>query len=241
MSNLRAKKVKALLEKFRIIASERLERLNNSFLQLEAQPDDKEAAATLVREIHTLKGEAKLMGFETVNLVAHKTEDLIFRARDQEFRVSEELSHTVLGGLDVVANLDVSQLCGPHVATINRFVPETIRTNDRPGVDHHTIPDRRVFVKHCIRKDRYVAAKFRTRQNADSRMDRTTVADLHLVADRRPRVYGNIGTDLGGIAHVRGRTHARGARAAYGTKMGYDPGKARVHIVNAYERNPVHK
>lgn len=105
MSDRRARKVQALLEKFRTVAKERLERLNNSFLTLESDPTDEQASSTLLREIHTLKGEAKLMGFQKVNIVAHKTEDLIFRARDQAYRASEELGQCVLSGLDLIEHL----------------------------------------------------------------------------------------------------------------------------------------
>ena len=79
MSDRRA----ALVEKFRTVAKERLERMNNAFVRLEKDPDDSETVSTLMREIHTLKGEAKLMGFADVNLISHKTEDLLLHAQER--------------------------------------------------------------------------------------------------------------------------------------------------------------
>jgi two-component system chemotaxis sensor kinase CheA/two-component system sensor histidine kinase and response regulator WspE len=105
MSEQRERKVQALVAKFHAIAAERLERLNNSFLTLESNPDDPQAESTLLREIHTLKGEAKLMGFPKVNVAAHRTEDLIFKAKQQRYRCSEELSQSILAGLDLIAAL----------------------------------------------------------------------------------------------------------------------------------------
>lgn len=105
MSDRRTRKVQALLEKFRTVAKERLERLNNAFLTLESAPEDEGASSTFLREIHTLKGEAKLMGFQKVNVVAHKTEDLVFRARDQKFHFSENLGQCILAGLDLIEQL----------------------------------------------------------------------------------------------------------------------------------------
>lgn len=101
----RERKVQALLAKFHAIATERLERLNNAFLTLETNPDDSGALSTLLREIHTLKGEAKLMGFQKVNIAAHRTEDLIFKAKELQFRGPEELGQCILAGLDLIAAL----------------------------------------------------------------------------------------------------------------------------------------
>ena len=113
MSAPRMKKVKALVAKFRSVTAERLERLGNSFVQLETDPNDGDAAASLVREIHTLKGEAKLMGFEQVNVVAHRTEDLIFRARDLAFVIPDSLGSAILAGLDLIAALMREDGAGP--------------------------------------------------------------------------------------------------------------------------------
>ena len=105
MSDRRTRKVQALLEKFRSVAKERLVRLNNAFLKLETNPEDQQASSVLLREIHTLKGEAKLMGFQKVNIVAHKTEDLIFSARDQGYQFSDEVAQSILSGLDLIEAL----------------------------------------------------------------------------------------------------------------------------------------
>ncbi|RAL20610.1 hypothetical protein DL240_16395 [Lujinxingia litoralis] len=67
----------ALIEKFRSVALERLERMNAVLVALERAPEDPDAVEELLREIHTLKGEAKMMGFADVNLVAHQTEHLL--------------------------------------------------------------------------------------------------------------------------------------------------------------------
>lgn len=120
MNSARSNKVKALVAKFKSVTTERLERLNNAFVVLETTPSDTEAAASLVREIHTLKGEAKLMGFEQVNVVAHRTEDLIFRARDAGFRFTEELSGGVLAGLDLIGALMSEQ--GASADDVQAFV-----------------------------------------------------------------------------------------------------------------------
>ncbi len=127
MSEHRAKKVKALLAKFRSVALERLERLNNSFLKLESQPADQQASSMILREIHTLKGEAKLMGFQKVNIVAHKTEDLIFHAKEQNFHFSERLGQSVLTGLDLIQSLMISESGATDEQALDAFLERADR------------------------------------------------------------------------------------------------------------------
>lgn len=95
----------ALVEKFQALTRERLERLNGAMLALERDPADSAAATALMREIHTLKGEAKLMGFADINLVAHRTEDLLIRALDQGFRFDAEVPDFVLKAFDLIGEL----------------------------------------------------------------------------------------------------------------------------------------
>ena len=43
---------------------------------------DNDAATLIHREVHTLTGESRAVGFTDVNLVCHKLEDLLEVARD---------------------------------------------------------------------------------------------------------------------------------------------------------------
>jgi chemotaxis protein histidine kinase CheA len=72
----------ALRAKFLSIGLERLGNLSSAFVELEARPDDEAVLAAIMREIHTLKGEAKLVGFGSVADVAHTTEDLLLFANE---------------------------------------------------------------------------------------------------------------------------------------------------------------
>jgi two-component system chemotaxis sensor kinase CheA len=94
-----------LVVKFRSVGLGRLERLNLAILHLERSPDSAEAAQEVLREIHTLKGEAKLVGLAEVSTAAHKTEDLILLAQAAGFRPGPEVQDLILAGLDVMAAL----------------------------------------------------------------------------------------------------------------------------------------
>ncbi|AKU92407.1 hybrid sensor histidine kinase/response regulator [Vulgatibacter incomptus] len=67
---------KKLLGKFREVTADRVERLEAALVAIEAS-NDAEAARELSRELHTLKGEARMMGFAGVSTLVHTAEELI--------------------------------------------------------------------------------------------------------------------------------------------------------------------
>lgn len=94
-----------LLIKFRDVTRSRIGRLMEGLHDLGGGDGDEAAVAALMREIHTVKGEAKMMGFEVMNLVAHHTENLLLAARDAGFQVSEDDRDKILYGCDLLAAL----------------------------------------------------------------------------------------------------------------------------------------
>ena len=93
-----------LVDKFRAVAIDRIETMNTLMVTLESDVDH-ETVDALQREIHTLKGEAKMMGFVDVNLVAHLTEHLILDSSARNFDVSAQLIGTIFEGLDILNSL----------------------------------------------------------------------------------------------------------------------------------------
>ncbi len=95
----------SLIEKFRSVALDRIEQMNVLLVGLEREPSDAEATEELLREIHTLKGEAKMMGFADVNLVAHQTEHLLILITERHFDVDQDAVDVVFEGFDIVRQL----------------------------------------------------------------------------------------------------------------------------------------
>ncbi|MEO7095797.1 MAG: Hpt domain-containing protein [Polyangiales bacterium] len=84
----------ALVNQFRTVAQERLQRIEAAWATVLVGVDD-EAANVLQREVHTLKGESRMLGFSDVNMVCHKLEDLLEVARLRGYAVSEDFDLTV--------------------------------------------------------------------------------------------------------------------------------------------------
>jgi chemotaxis protein histidine kinase CheA/CheY-like chemotaxis protein len=96
----------ALLAKFRDSTRTRVHKLSSSWARLlDGKGKDPESVAALMREIHTIKGESRLMGYATMNGVAHEVEVVLTRLRSADFHASAADSDLVLAGLDILADL----------------------------------------------------------------------------------------------------------------------------------------
>ncbi|MGM0554756.1 MAG: response regulator [Myxococcota bacterium] len=94
-----------LIEKFRSVALDRVEQMNVLLVSLEREPGDEESVEELLREIHTLKGEAKMMGFADINLVSHQTEHLLILITERNFDVSQSTVDVAFEGMDIIRQL----------------------------------------------------------------------------------------------------------------------------------------
>jgi two-component system, chemotaxis family, sensor kinase CheA len=93
-----------IIDRFRVVAVERVDRLEAGWNTLMATPD----AATIAnvqREIHTLKGEARVVGFADVDVICHRFEDLFALARERAFVVSDEFDLAATMALRFIAML----------------------------------------------------------------------------------------------------------------------------------------
>lgn len=95
--------LRELVEEFRRVALDRLARINVLWIELEREPDG--PADELLRELHTLKGEARMMGFPDVAVVAHHLEDLAGWARERRFVVPREVGDLVMAASDAATRL----------------------------------------------------------------------------------------------------------------------------------------
>jgi two-component system chemotaxis sensor kinase CheA/two-component system sensor histidine kinase and response regulator WspE len=66
-----------LLPRFRETTADRVEKISAALLELERGAATAEVGEELARELHTLKGEARMMGFVGISSVVHAAEDLL--------------------------------------------------------------------------------------------------------------------------------------------------------------------
>jgi two-component system chemotaxis sensor kinase CheA/two-component system sensor histidine kinase and response regulator WspE len=68
---------KKLLPKFRETTADRIEKIQGALLDLEKGTGGPDNVQELARELHTLKGESRIMGFVGISQVVHAAEDLL--------------------------------------------------------------------------------------------------------------------------------------------------------------------
>ncbi len=95
----------ALIEKFRVVALDRVEKMNLLMVQLERDLEDAAVIEELMREVHTLKGEANMMGFADINLVAHQVEHMLLAITTKGFESTRASNDLVFEGLDMMRQL----------------------------------------------------------------------------------------------------------------------------------------
>ncbi len=110
-----------LVAKFRQVSSERLAVLLDGIASLEAKPDNQELSDRVKRELHTLKGEAKMLRLTEVGNIAHFVEEILLTALDDGSlsRTQEKL----IEGLDLIAELIAESEAPPELLRrVNLFL-----------------------------------------------------------------------------------------------------------------------
>ncbi len=83
-------------------AEESLDKIDPLFIELEAKGYDKEMLNEIFRSMHTIKGAAGFLGFKNIVEVAHKSESILKRLRDQEIIMSTKLMDAILRSVDML-------------------------------------------------------------------------------------------------------------------------------------------
>lgn len=93
-----------LLGQFRELVVERLEKIGKNLMRLEGGPDP-EAGKAALRELHGLKGEARMMGFADINTLVHEMEELVRAAEKGGYALQPQSADALLVASDAVTVL----------------------------------------------------------------------------------------------------------------------------------------
>lgn len=93
-----------LLAQFRELVTERLAKIGKNLMALEAG-GDREAGKAALRELHGLKGEARMMGFAEINAVVHQMEELVRATEAVSYALQAGSVDALLASSDAVALL----------------------------------------------------------------------------------------------------------------------------------------
>ena len=87
-------------ETFREEAVELLNNLENSLLELETDPTNKEEIASVFRTMHTIKGSSAMFGFQHISGFTHRIENLMEYLREGKIRATKEFINLTLDARD---------------------------------------------------------------------------------------------------------------------------------------------
>ena len=68
--------LKEILNIYKVESEEIIQSFNDGFLELEKNPTDKSPLKKLFQLAHSLKGASRMIGFNSVQDIAHKLEDI---------------------------------------------------------------------------------------------------------------------------------------------------------------------
>ncbi|HHT9144789.1 MAG TPA: hybrid sensor histidine kinase/response regulator [Candidatus Wunengus sp. YC61] len=103
---------------------DRIQKINQAILAFEKDSSNLELLKEIMRDVHTLKGTARMMGFVDVVTLAHKVEDVFVKIKECGLQPTKRLYDVVFQSLDVLANMvelklkdakeimDVEKMCG---------------------------------------------------------------------------------------------------------------------------------
>lgn len=94
---------KSLLSKFVEVTQDRLQAIQLGVLELE-KPEANKASEELSRDLHTMKGEARMLGLSAIGQLAHAAEDVLKAHLDRKIE-AKSATDLLLNACDAVADL----------------------------------------------------------------------------------------------------------------------------------------
>ncbi len=81
----------ALLESFITETKEHLDTINNFIIDLKDDAKNEELIASVLRELHTIKGTARMMGYSIIEQLSHGLEDVLKGVQRKKYEVNDRI------------------------------------------------------------------------------------------------------------------------------------------------------
>jgi len=121
------------IEPFRVEARERVQRINLGLLELEKDPGNIELLRNMMREAHSVKGTATMLGLQLIADVAHRMEDGLDRTLKGQLVLAADQFNCLFKCLDAVGRL------------VEGGLGEDIENGDRARIDELITETEEIF------------------------------------------------------------------------------------------------
>lgn len=105
---------------FKIASEEHLQKLDDGLVYLEQYPSDLAKLEELLRETHSLKGDAGMLGVKNVASLAHQIEHILGGVKRGETQLNSDISDRLSQGLDAIRKL-VNEAVTGAASGVNTF------------------------------------------------------------------------------------------------------------------------
>lgn len=86
-------------------SNDSMQTIEADFIALEEEPGNKEIINRIFRPIHSLKGNSGFFGLTNINKFAHRLENVLDAARNNELPVTKEIIDVLLAGIDFLRKM----------------------------------------------------------------------------------------------------------------------------------------
>ena len=101
-----------ILNIFKVESEEIIQELNDNFLVLEKNTEDKTPLKKLLQRAHSLKSAARMIGFNSIQDLAHKLEDILTFWRNENEKINPDFFEEIYKICDFIVVL------AEHVLTV---------------------------------------------------------------------------------------------------------------------------
>lgn len=143
-----------ILTIFKSEGQEIIQGLNDGFLELEKHPEDKTPLKRLFQLAHSLKGAARMLGFNSIQDIAHKLEDILSFWKKDNVAINTDFFQEIYDVCDLLALL-VSRSVEQKSDYSDDEVLSFINRLDGFITSNHMTP----VLKPNIAKDDYISSK----------------------------------------------------------------------------------
>ena len=109
---------KEVLEIFRVESEEILDRLFNNLFALEDTPANKDIIGVVYRDLHSLKGAVRMVGFNNIQMILHKMEDFFDSVNNNK----------------IILDANILKLMNNSLEAVSKYLQESIQ-NEREIID----------------------------------------------------------------------------------------------------------
>ncbi len=92
-----------LLTIFHTESEEILERIFENLIELEKHPGNKEISAALYRDLHSVKGAIRMVGFNNIQMIVHQTEDIFDAVNTRNIILDKDKFTVITQALELVS------------------------------------------------------------------------------------------------------------------------------------------